>query len=378
MKTPEIDDLLNKSTKIASQLIEIRRLIHANPELAFNEHSTSELAANFLKDIGYKISPAIAGTGFYADLGEGDAVAIRADMDALAINENSHEKYRSRVPGVMHACGHDAHVAIVLGAAQLLADLKPKGKVRIIMQPAEEAADENGYRGSFHMIKAGALNDVKALLGLHVDATIASGRIGVINQPAADFRHGFEFLLASHSDQSIDFIELGSRMMADLGEEKRRGKFQENDLRLLEMRANNEQKQFSLSGSFVAEAAFLEGFKESLRQFFAGAVGKLDFSLDFESNEDMLVEHSKVISNMLDTTVAMLGQSNALPIKRRTWTVDFATYAAKVPAAFILVGAEIRGSRRTQHTASFDIDESSIPLASAVLAEAARRLLSEL
>ncbi len=379
MKTPEIDELIDRASRNSAEIVEIRRRIHMYPELAYNENRTSDLAAAFLEKIGFTVTRGIAGTGLYADFGSGEnVVALRADMDAVAIAEICHENYRSTVANVMHACGHDAHVAIVLGAAKLLSETKLQGKVRIMMQPAEEAADENGHRGSYYMINSGALDGAKALLGLHVDATMPSGKVAIINQPSADFRHGFELLVSAEPGEILDLAELTSRLLSAFYEEKRKGRLQDIDIQILELRCHAEQRQLNINGSFLADSSIVGNVKEALTKVFAAVLAKRKLHLAFDSNESAMMDHANVISTLLQCASEVLGESNAAPVKRRTWTLDFASYAKHVPAAFLLVGAEIKGGRRTQHTASFDIDESSMPVAAAILAETTRRLLSNL
>ncbi|KPK81749.1 MAG: hypothetical protein AMS25_05200, partial [Gemmatimonas sp. SM23_52] len=132
-------ELLSRASALGPELVEIRRDIHANPELAFQERRTAALVAERLRQLGYEVRSGVARTGCIGELstGAGRTVALRADMDALPIQEANDVPYRSRVDGVMHACGHDAHVACALGAARLLAESAaegslPSGRIRLI------------------------------------------------------------------------------------------------------------------------------------------------------------------------------------------------------------------------------------------------------
>src|SRR5262249_29025786 len=133
--------LLVKAQSIKDKIIEIRRGLHRQPELAFQEHQTARLVSDLLKSLGYDVHEGIAGTGVIAELGEGRVFALRAAMDAVALQEQNQIDYASKVPGVMHANAHDAEVACLLGAAVLLAEEPIDGRVRLIFQPAEETAD---------------------------------------------------------------------------------------------------------------------------------------------------------------------------------------------------------------------------------------------
>jgi len=158
--------MLDKAEKLSDELVRLRRTIHANPELSFQEFQTAALVTDTLSEIGgYTIHTQVGKTGVMAELGDsGPIIAIRADMDALPIIEANDVPYASKNPGVMHACGHDAHTAILLGVAHLLrqsyAEEQWQGRVRLLFQPSEEASDENNISGATAMIMDKALEGV--------------------------------------------------------------------------------------------------------------------------------------------------------------------------------------------------------------------------
>jgi amidohydrolase len=173
-----VETIRGLATTLAPRLIEIRRHIHAFPELSGQEWQTSAYVAGVLSSCGLTVREAVGKTGVVADLGTADTpfVAVRADLDALPIQEAAEVEYRSRIPGVMHACGHDVHTTVALGTAMVLAALPEPlpGRVRFLFQPAEETG-----QGARWMIEDGALDQVMAILGLHVWPALPGGTIGI-------------------------------------------------------------------------------------------------------------------------------------------------------------------------------------------------------
>ena len=168
-------DFLKEAAKIEPEIIEIRREIHQRPELAYHEEATAKLVADRLEALGIEVKQKVGGTGVLGTLKgprTGRVVALRADMDALPLEEMADVEFRSKIKGVMHACGHDTHVAMLLGAAKLLADHKDEfgGTVKFLFQPAEE---HGGRGGAKPMIEDGVMNNPKVdyVFGLHIDGT---------------------------------------------------------------------------------------------------------------------------------------------------------------------------------------------------------------
>ncbi|MGD0318169.1 MAG: carboxypeptidase CpsA [Nitrososphaerales archaeon] len=172
-----------EATSIESEMIKTRRTIHQKPELSYHEEETARLVAEKLESFGIRVKRGVGGTGVLGILEggkKGKVVALRADMDALPVEEMADVEFKSKVKGVMHACGHDAHVAMLLGAAKILANHKNElhGTVKFLFQPAEE---HGGKGGALPMIEDGAMRDPKVdfVFGLHMDSNRRSGEFGV-------------------------------------------------------------------------------------------------------------------------------------------------------------------------------------------------------
>ena len=176
-------DFLAEAKRIEPEIIKTRRILHQHPELAYHENGTAKLVADMLESMGVNVKRGVGGTGVLGVLKgarPGRVVALRADMDGLPVHELSDVDFKSKVDGVMHACGHDTHMAMLLGAARILSENKDKlcGTVKFLFQPAEE---HGGRGGAMPMIEAGVMNDPKVdyVFGLHIDSTRKSGEIGV-------------------------------------------------------------------------------------------------------------------------------------------------------------------------------------------------------
>jgi len=155
-----VTEMLKRARALQDQIIAWRREVHMHPELAFQEHRTARMAADELRAMGLRVETGIGKTGVVGYLGQGPpAIGIRADMDALPLQECNDVPYASQTPGVMHACGHDAHVGILLGVARLLSEMqdRPAGEIRFLFQPCEESQDEEGKSGAGRMIEDGAV-----------------------------------------------------------------------------------------------------------------------------------------------------------------------------------------------------------------------------
>src|SRR5215510_1563624 len=182
----ELTGMLERARTMQDQLIAWRRDIHMHPELSFQEFRTGRLVADTLRDMGIEVETGVAKTGVVARIGEGrPAIGIRADMDALPIQELNDAPYKSQTPGVMHACGHDAHTAMLLGVARMLNEMpdRPPGEIRLLFQPSEENSDSENKSGAVRMIEDGALEDLDAVIALHINSNLPTGQIRIATGP---------------------------------------------------------------------------------------------------------------------------------------------------------------------------------------------------
>ena len=219
-------DFLKEARKIEPEIIEIRRQIHRRPELAYKEKATSKLVAGKLRSFGLEVRTGIGGTGVLGILRgprKGGVVGLRADMDALPIEEMADVEFRSKEKGVMHACGHDTHVAMLLGTAKLLADHREDlaGMVKFFFQPAEE---HGGRGGAKPMIQDGVMENPKVdfVFGLHIVGDVESGVIAFRGGPAMAAPDSFEVRITgrgghgAYPQHTIDPIYVAAQLIIAL------------------------------------------------------------------------------------------------------------------------------------------------------------------
>lgn len=304
------------------QLLKWRRDIHAHPELSFAEIRTAGLAEEYLQSIGFSVRKKWLKAGSYADLGDAPKVALRCEMDALAMPELNSSPHMSTTKNISHACGHDAHVACVLGAATLL---KESGtEVRVLLQSGEEQPDAEGVTGARHAVTNGALEGIEVLVGVHVDPTMPTGSLALLPMSVDRELVATAFVSGHNINAKFDIMLSGSRK-EELGE-----------------------LQMWLNKRFPSK----------------------DYGVEW--TEQPIDENSIPPEPLLEALATV--SSNVHLSKRKTWSTSFAEYSKQVPCALILLGCEIRGDRRSQHTGRFEIDEECLPIGAAALATLVRTL----
>ncbi len=382
--------VIESARQLQDEIVKMRRHLHEYPELSFLENETAKLAAGQLKDLGYKVREKVGKTGVTADFGKGTMVAIRADMDALPIDEGNAVGYKSKNQGVMHACGHDAHVSCALAAAKILTGEKANGAIRMVMQPAEEYGDDEGKSGAVRMIEDGALEGVSAIIGQHIDASLPAGKVAILHGPVMAAVDGFSLTIkgkgghGAYPETTIDAIVIGAQVVQAIQQivSRRISALEPAVVTIGAFRSS------STRGNVIAEEVRMEGtirsFNEDVRKLLkdeleracsvARALGG-DYVLKYELGYPATVNNSEVIDIMRAAAIDLIGEQNVVDIKPKTWSEDFSFFAEQIPGAFMFLGAEIAGDRRSHHSPLFDIDESGLYVGTAILAETARRLV---
>jgi amidohydrolase len=391
-------ELLSRASALAPELVEIRRDIHAHPELAFQERRTAALVAERLRQLGYEVRTGVARTGCIGQLstGAGRTVALRADMDALPIQEANDVPYRSRVDGVMHACGHDAHVACALGAARLLAESAaegslPSGRIRLIFQPSEERTDDENLGGAQRMIAEGALEGVDAVIGLHVASMSPTGQVLFREGPLMagnDTLHGVVRGASAHAalpHEGLDAVVLAAHVVlavqaivarridplepAVITFGKIEGGRAENIL----------SSEVQLTGTLrYFDFAVREQLQEELRRAFAvadamGGEGRIEI----KSGNPPVINDARLNDIVRAAAISVVGEADVGVADLIMGAEDFAFLAREAPGCFFWLGAGIEADPRTHHSPRFDIDENCLPRGAAVLAAAAQKVLAE-
>lgn len=389
--------MLDKATLLQDELVDLRRDIHAHPELGFQEFRTAALVADTLTELGIAVQTGVGRTGVMAEMGagEGPTIAIRADMDALPILEANDTPYRSQNEGVMHACGHDAHTAMLLGAAHLLkqslAAEEWHGRVRLLFQPSEEAFDENGVSGATAMIADGALDGVDAVIALHVASHEPAGQVKFYDGYAlanvdsfaawvrGDGGHG------AYPHAGSDPLFMLSAILPAIYAIPSR---QINPLRSCVVSLGEISGGAApnvIPGEVYVQGTIRSQEPEVREQLWAEVENAfklceaLGGSYEFKLSKGYPAMYNEPkVNNWLRATARDLaGDTAVINAEFGMGGEDFAYMTQKVPGAMFMLGAAIDDGRvRNHHTNIFDIDERVLPLGAAILAETARRFVT--
>ncbi|KGL54851.1 amidohydrolase [Pantoea ananatis] len=369
-----------------AQLIEWRRELHTWPELSGQEFATTARLRQWLQNAGIRLLDYPLETGVVAEIGSGEnLIALRADIDALPIHEASGVSFHSRQPGVMHACGHDLHSAVMLGAAlELQAQQHQlRGRVRILFQPAEEIA-----RGARQFIQAGVLDQVQAIFGMHNEPGLPSGTFAT--RGGAFYANADKFVIhvtgkgahAAHPEQGVDAIVVASQII--------------QALQALTSRSFNALDSLVLSITRVDGGRTWNVLPETVE--FGGTARTHDLQLraELEKRVRTLVENIALANGaqaslrwhagppvlVNDANWAQFSSEVARQVGYQVQTADlhlggedFAFYLQQVPGAFVSIGS---ASDFGLHHAGFTPDESSIAPAAHYFAQLARQALDHL
>ena len=401
MEQAEKTDLLARMKELANaqhaELVNIRRHLHENPELGFEEVATAQYIADYLAGLGLEVTRQVAKTGVVAlirGVQPGKTVAIRADMDALPIQELNEVPYKSKHPGKMHACGHDAHVAAAIGAARILWELRDQinGNVKFIFQPAEEAPG-----GAEPMIAAGVLENpaVDAIIGGHVWGSLESGIIEVMSGPTMASSDIIRLKIigkgghAAQPHTTIDPIVIASEIVGALQKlvSRQTDPFESVVISICSFHAGD---VFNV----IPHSAYLEGavrtLNNELRQELPHKIEKIirgitepygaTYELDYYLWYPVTVNDPGVTETVRKAAVSVLGADKVRVAARASMGgEDYAYFLNKVPGTYIRIGTRNpeKGICQEMHHPRFDIDEAVLELTPVVYAQAAFDLLAE-
>ena len=370
-------------------LLEIRRYLHAHPELSGSEQRTAALLSGELRKLGWRVQEGVGRTGLVAELGDPAApvIGLRVDMDALPIEERTGLPYASTSPGLMHACGHDLHSSIGLGVAMALAENPPaKGCVRLLFQPAEETAE-----GARWMVEAGAVDGLSGLYGVHVFPSIAVGSIGVrrgaLTAAAAELEvevlgeagHG------ARPHQSVDAIWIAARLISGLQEAISRrldalhpvvlsfGRIEGG--RAFNVIADRVKLLGTLRCLDTDLYRELPAWVESTAQDICRAYGG-EARVQFRLIAPPVQNDPQLTALLEQVALEQLGQAQVLELDQPSLGAeDFAHYLPAVPGCMFRLGVAGPKGCAPLHHGMFDPDEACLPLAVNLLSCTLRRWL---
>jgi len=382
--------MLKRASQIESQLVSWRRDFHLHPELGFQEKRTARIVANALTDMGCRVQTGIGRTGVVGELGSGlPIIAIRADMDALPLQETNAVSYASTIPGIMHACGHDAHTSMLLGTALLLSAEKLNGTIRFLFQPAEEVADTEGMSGAPRMIADKAMQDVSVVFALHVSAHLPVGQIQISSGPSSagvDTYRGVIIGQGGHGGrphETIDPFYLVAHVILALNAivSRRLDPFEPAVVSIGSLHGglaeNIIPEKVNLAGTIrFMDINIQKQIHEEIRRAFAitRTLGG-DYELNFEIGTLPMINEPRVVRLISQIAADLIGEENVLPRDEGMGAEDFGCFSDLVPGAMFSLGSRVEGEEREHHNPNFDIDERCLPIGTAILAETALRYL---
>lgn len=389
-------ELLEQAGALRGELVRWRRHIHENPEVGAELPDTCAYVTEELKKMGYEPYP--VGGGVVAMLDgdpDGKVILLRGDMDALPMEEHSGEPFSSKRPGKMHACGHDTHTAMLLGAAKLLMDNKDKvkGRVKLMFQPGEE-----GYKGALHMVEAGLLENppVDAALGMHSQSAsdFATGTIMHTTGPSAASADGFKVIVhgkgahGASPEDGVDPVNILAHILIALQTINSRERSQREPLILTvgQLIAGTAENIIPNDGyltgtirAFSQEVRVhakrrLEEISQGIAATF-GATAEIQWYTEFAPT----INDRALIAELDGYVRELLGDDRVQITEPQMGSEDFSEVMLRVPGAFfnISLGARADGYLYGAHNPQIRFDESGLPVGSAVYAYTAMRWLEE-
>ena len=378
---------------IEQQLIAWRRHFHQHPETGFEEHDTGRYIVEQLQGIDVEIQHPVAQTGVVALMsnGDGPTIALRADMDALPIQETGDVPYKSTRDGVMHACGHDAHMATLLGAATALDQLRDQwhGTIKFIFQPGEE-----GFAGAKQMIDAGVLKDppVAAIFGLHVWNYQDYGTVGVKPGPTLAAADEFEITVtgtgghAALPQQTVDIILVAAQLVVALQSIVSRN-LDPLESGVVSIGMIRGGQTFNVIPTEVLLKGTARAMREEDRLLIKARIGEIcqgvastygaAINLNYHDSYPPTINDAQMSSLVLEAARVVVGDGAGPPFLSMGGE-DMAFYLQEVPGCFFFVGSakpEHRQRPAPHHCAHFDINERALAVGASVFIEIVQRIM---
>jgi amidohydrolase len=380
--------MFQKAKQIEAQLSGWRREFHRHPETGFQEHRTARRVAEILQGLGFRVRTGVGRTGVVGELGNGKpVVGVRADMDALPIMEANETPYASERAGVMHACGHDAHTAMALGAATLLATRLKMGKtggtVRFLFQPSEEMNDPEGVSGAPRMIQDGALEGVDYVIAQHVDPFTPVGNIRIASGPASG---GVDSWFATIYGQGghgarphevVDPIHITGHVILALNGivSRRLDPFAPAVVSIGSVHGGQAENvipdEVAMNGTirFMDPAVQKKIHAELERAFEIARTLGGDYKLKIEIGTPPMINDPEVVDVIRKAATGLFGAERVLPPLDGLGAEDFGCFSEIAPGAMFSLGCRIEGDPRLIHNPRFDIDESCLAIGTAIMVE---------
>jgi len=374
-----------RAEEFAERLITIRRHLHRNPELSGEERETTASIRSWLEEEGVRIADEyVLRTGLVAEVGQGDGpvVALRADIDALPIQEETKLDFASQVDGKMHACGHDAHTAILIGAARLLKRRESTlpGKVRLIFQPSEEKAT-----GARQVIQSGALSDVRAVFGLHNKPDLQVGTVGIREGALMAAADGFVVKVegvgthAAVPEAGIDPIVVAAHIVTALQAIVSRNVGAQESAVISVTKLHS-----GTAWNVIPDEAILDGtvrtfdekvrarIRERFNQVVAGVAAAYGTRATVRWIQGPpAVVNDEALASVAEQVASQIGLNSIRPLPSPAGE-DFSFYQKEVPGLFLFLGTS--GPNEWHHP-GFDVDERALPLGAHLLAALAEQAL---
>ena len=387
--------LLEEALSLRETLVCLRRAIHRHPEGGFGEFQTAALVEKTLASCGIP-ARRVARTGVVGVLegaGPGRVAALRADMDALELDEGTGAPYASEVPGLMHACGHDAHTAVLLGAARLLSkrrDFLP-GSVVFLFQPAEETAG-----GALPMIREGVLETprVDAVFGLHVGIGLPCGEVSVSEGTVHAASDMFDVTVTgrgchgAYPHEGVDAVAIAGQVLCALNSIVSRNvdPLEPAVVTVGTIRGGSARNVLAESVEMTGiirtlDPAVRKTVRERVRKIVEGTAAALGglAEIRFTEGYPCLVNDPGMARLVKETATALLGAGKVRAATRPSMGVeDFAYFSGERPGAFFILGAgnPAKGIIHPAHSPRFDIDEDALPVGAAMMAGVALNFLT--